>query len=57
MEKRCPPHEWHRAADDGADRCVHCAITWRDWTRGFSSNVEPGERTKTLRLEREAELR
>lgn len=56
-EKRCPPHSFGtHGADDGVERCRICGISWRDWARGFGSNVEPGERTKLLRAEREAEL-
>lgn len=36
----CPPHEW-QTDNRRADLCVKCGISFRDWARGFGSNVRP----------------
>lgn len=37
----CPPHEFERNPDTERDECHRCGLSWRDWTRGFGSNVNP----------------
>lgn len=45
MKKACPPHEFRRV-DTGdpatsRDECHHCGISFREWAKGFGSNVRP----------------
>jgi hypothetical protein len=39
--KVCPPHAWTRATGTTVDVCLYCGIPFRDWARGFGSNVRP----------------
>lgn len=39
MAGSCPPHSF---TDDGI--CTLCGITFREWARGFGSNVAPIKR-------------
>lgn len=40
-EKKCPPHRWVKGSKGEYCSNYGCGITFRDWTRGFGSNVRP----------------
>lgn len=39
--RKCPPHAWNRE-----NVCARCGVSFREWCRGFGSNVQPRKKQR-----------